>query len=397
MAIFTQQPPRRRRGAMLVLIAITIILLLIAVAFSVDVAFMQLTRTELRTSTDAAARAAIEALSREQNVAAARLAARTAAAANPVANDPLLLDDADIVFGRSSEGMGGVFDWIPGQQPFNSVRITGRRTADSPSGSVGLLFSGVLGQTTFVPTQVARAVNLDRDICLVIDRSGSMNQDVIGTGSPGGNWCNGPHPTLSRWGALRRSITIFLATLNTTDLDELVGMATYSSDGNLCGVPIPASRVDSELASNYSLIEAAMINYSATTAPSTPPLNNNRVRGRTNIAAGLAEGVGIVTNPATRRPFAEQTLIVLTDGIANEPGNSEASGAAAVVQAARDAKAANPLLIIHTITFSDSANQVTMQDVARVGGGDHFHAPTAARLEEIFREIALTLPVIMTE
>lgn len=392
-----QIPRHNRQGAMLVLVAITIVLLLIAVAFSVDVAYMQLTRTELRTSTDAAARAAIEALSRLQDVPSAQQAARDAAAANPVAGAPLLLDDADIVFGRSSRGINGVFDWNPGGTPLNSVRITGRRTDDSPSGSIGLLFAGVLGPRTFVPTQIARAVNMDRDICLVIDRSGSMNQDVVGGGSPNGDWCNGPHTSLSRWAGLRGAITIFLATLNTTDMDELVGMASYSSDTNVCGVAVPASRVDSPLDANYALIQTAMINYSATTDPATPPMNNNRVGGRTNIAAGLNAGIGVVTDPARSRPFAEQTLIVLTDGIANEPGGSEALGAAAVITAAQDAKAANPLIRIHTITFSDQARQDTMQEVARVGGGNHYHAPTAARLEEIFREIALTLPVVMTE
>ncbi len=47
-----------RRGAMLVLIAFCLPLCIIMAAFAVDVAWMQLTRTELRTSTDAAARAA---------------------------------------------------------------------------------------------------------------------------------------------------------------------------------------------------------------------------------------------------------------------------------------------------------------------------------------------------
>ena len=62
----------RRRGAMMVLIAVTFFFLAVTVAFSVNVAFLQLTRTELRTSTDAAARAANEALAREQNADAAR-------------------------------------------------------------------------------------------------------------------------------------------------------------------------------------------------------------------------------------------------------------------------------------------------------------------------------------
>ena len=50
--------PRRRRGAMLVLIGLLLLVFMGAVAFSVDVAYMQLTRTQLRIATDAAARAA---------------------------------------------------------------------------------------------------------------------------------------------------------------------------------------------------------------------------------------------------------------------------------------------------------------------------------------------------
>ena len=49
-----------RRGAMLVLIAICLPLIVILAAFAVDVAWMQLVRTELRTATDAAARAACD-------------------------------------------------------------------------------------------------------------------------------------------------------------------------------------------------------------------------------------------------------------------------------------------------------------------------------------------------
>ena len=212
---------RARQGAMLVLIAVTIVLLLIAVAFSIDVAYMQLTRTELRTSTDAAARAAIESLSRTQNVGNARQAARDAAFANEVAGAGLLLDDGDIVFGRSNRaGANGYFGFDAAGAPQNSVLVTGRRTDDSPSGPVGLLFAGVLGPRTFVPVQNARAIHLDRDICLVIDRSGSMNQDVVGTGTSGGDWCNGPHPTLSRWAALREALQVFLQELNATQTDE---------------------------------------------------------------------------------------------------------------------------------------------------------------------------------
>ena len=56
-----------RQGAMLPFIAVAIIILFVACAIGIDIARMHVTRSELRTATDAAARAAMEALSREQN------------------------------------------------------------------------------------------------------------------------------------------------------------------------------------------------------------------------------------------------------------------------------------------------------------------------------------------
>ena len=53
---------------MLVLIAVCLPLCIIMAAFAVDVAWMQLVRTELRTATDAAARAGAKELSLSQDV-----------------------------------------------------------------------------------------------------------------------------------------------------------------------------------------------------------------------------------------------------------------------------------------------------------------------------------------
>src|SRR3954464_6417843 len=92
-----------RRAAMMVLIAVCLPLCLIMAAFAVDVAWMQLVRTELRTSTDAAARAAAKQLSLSQSTDVARAQAKDIAKRNPVAGDPLLLSDADIEFGNSSQ------------------------------------------------------------------------------------------------------------------------------------------------------------------------------------------------------------------------------------------------------------------------------------------------------
>ena len=60
-------------------------------------------------------------------------------------------------------------------------------------------------------------------------------------------------------------------------------------------------------------------------------------------------------------------------------------------------QAAKKDIVIHTITFSSDADIKRMQDVANATGGRHFHAPTAADLAKIFKEIASTLPVLLTD
>src|SRR6478672_4566950 len=94
---------KTRRGAMLVFIAVCLPLCIIMAAFAVDVAWMQLVRTELRTSTDAAARAGAKELSLAQDTTVAKNMAKTVAKRNLVAGDPLLLADSDIVFGVSTQ------------------------------------------------------------------------------------------------------------------------------------------------------------------------------------------------------------------------------------------------------------------------------------------------------
>src|SRR5215471_19934173 len=93
----------RRQGAMLVLIAVCLPLCIIMAGFAINVAWMQLVRTELRTATDSAARAGAKELSLSQSIDTARARAKDAASRNKVAGAPLKLADSDIEFGISSQ------------------------------------------------------------------------------------------------------------------------------------------------------------------------------------------------------------------------------------------------------------------------------------------------------
>src|SRR6478672_8589831 len=161
----TKARQESRRGAMMVLIAVCLPLCIIMAAFAINVAWMQLVRTELRTSTDAAARAAGKELSLAQSTTVARTAAKDAAKRNFVAGGPLQLADSDIEFGNSSQPTDtSRFVFTPGGKIPNAVRVTGQRTKGSNSGPVNMLLSKVFTIKQFEPKETAISTQLDRDI-----------------------------------------------------------------------------------------------------------------------------------------------------------------------------------------------------------------------------------------
>lgn len=366
-----------RRGAMLVLIAVCLPLLIIMAAFAVDVAYMQLVRTELRTSTDAAARAAAKELSLSQSVSTARARAKATAKRNLVAGDPLLLADGDIVFGNGVQANDAArFKFTAGGTKPNAVQVNGKRTKGSATGPVDLLFAGALGVKQFQPDEIATSTLLDRDICLVVDRSGSMMWTLTGAQLPkGAPDCGPPDPTRSRWGALNTAVDGFINELDKTAQDEHLALCSYSSKTTECGNKYNQSDINSDLVADYSTIRQEMAKLSA-----------KPVKGSTCISAGIDEGIKVLTGKKTR-PFAVKTMIVMTDGIHN-------LGTEPLVSAKNAAKKD---IVIHTITFSDDADIKRMKDVAAATGGRHYHAPTAADLTKIFKEIASTLPVLTTD
>jgi Ca-activated chloride channel family protein len=369
-----------RRGAMLVLVALLITVFLAAVAFAVDVAYMQNVRTELRIATDAAARAAGEALSREQDLASACQAAKDLAALHEVCGKPLMLDDTDVIPGNSSREGGQKWIFTPYGTPTNSIRVIGPRTRDSLSGSVPLFFARIFSVDDFSAEMTATAVRMDRDICIVVDRSSSMKLDVtsnavgIGTGNP--IFCRPPDPEDSRWAALATAVDGFVAALASTPQTEHVALVSYASDYTGCGITNHVTDVDQDLTPDTTLINSAMQSISA-----------RAFNGNTNIAAGIDTGVLVLTNPSRARPYSVKTMVLMTDGQRTE-GRQPVLGAE---------DAALEGIVIHTITFGHGADIPSMQEVARATGGRHYHAPNADALRDIFREIAYTISVTLTE
>lgn len=368
---------RSRKGALVVLFALVLPILIVILGFCIDYANMQRVRNEAQVIADLSSKAAADTLARtggDRNLAIK--AAQDVAAANFIAGKLHSLDPADIIFGRASEQADGSFKFNEGVNPPNSVRVNASRTDSHPNGRVGLFFGRFYGNPTFNLEQTSTASFRDVEVCLVLDRSGSMKWKTTGNTLEVEKEelrCKTPNPQ-SRWRALDGAIDIFLAEFDATPVQEKVAMVTFASDStNACkqGIDILSSKLDQTLTTNTDSIRASMDEY-----------NRSIWFGGTNITAGIVEAKNhMIANSSSER---DRFIIVLTDGKHNtsDPPFDEATACAAEG------------IIVHTITFSDEAATEDMEKTATNGGGEHHHATSKAELENIFRRLAGSFAVI---
>ncbi|MGI9428377.1 MAG: vWA domain-containing protein [Bythopirellula sp.] len=321
---------------MLLLIAVSLVFVLAGVVFSVDVAYMHLTRTELKAVTDLSAGAAVEALTREQQEGPARTAAIRVAGLHQVGGKTLELKHEDIVFGRHVYNGTARLGFSAGVQPYTAIRIDGKLTEGSQTGSVGTFFGGLFGLNSFELERSSVAAQMDRDIALVLDISTSML---------GG----------SRFDDMIDAAHAFLDEIDITNETEHVSIVTY----------------------NHSAATVHPLTYDTTalrTALNTVAISDSG----TGIGEGLLEGTRSLSNDPLARPLAYQQIVLMTDGNHNTGINPVDAAPTAV----------NLHHVVNTITFSDDANQSLMIDVANIAGGIHLHADNNNELIDAFRAMA---------
>jgi Ca-activated chloride channel family protein len=369
------RPRKARRGATLAMIAIMLPVILVLAAFAINVAYMELNRTELRVATDAATRAAGRTYAMTGNVAQSRKAGQDTALRNTVANKPLSLATEDFVFGKATRASTATrYAFAPATTNINSVQVTGRRTAGSPDGPVKLLFPNMIGRSTYEPKQVATSSQVEVDLALVIDRSGSMayasneptNISKTPAGAPKGwDFCDAAPPK-SRWLDAIAAVDIFLTELNKTPIVERVSLASYSTDALL----------NKNLVTDYTQISSALNAYTL-----------QFCGGSTNIGGGIDQARLSLVNATPLRPWASRIIVVMTDGIHNtgtDPIAAATRAAAADIQ-------------VFAVTFSIEADQTRMKKVAEIGHGRHYYASNGTDLKKVFQDIASSLPTLLTQ
>ena len=365
---------RSKRGSVTVFMLILLPALFLLAAMVINIAHVQLVQTELHISTDLSARAAGYKYNLTQSETEAIAAANLVGDQNHVNGKKLEFTSADIEFGQSvRSGIYSRYDFQPSTTNQNAIRLTGRKTSASPNGQVNVFLPSLLGRQ-FVELEVSSiSTQVEIDIALVLDRSGSMAyaDDEVAVYPPlpknaPADWeFSDPAPPGARWHDVVDAVNVFIGELNKSPQNEQVSLVTYAD----------FATTDLTLSTSYSSIATAL-------GVHTNSLNG----GGTNIESGLVLGKNsLVTGGA--REFANKVVIVMTDGRKNLGGSP--------VYVAQDM--ADDGIMVFTVTFSNEADQSLMKSVASAGKGDHFHATTGDDLKDVFREIGRRLPSLLTK
>ena len=387
---------KQRRGTSAIVVILLFSALVVISFFVINVSLIQQHHASSQIAADLASRYGVDAISRMDSLSAEDLETiQNEVVVQARRNWTLTTGErpnieVDVEFG-SSTVVGGRPVFREGATPINSVRVSLDKNVQ--------LFEMIKGKpVSTVVRNDATAAALERDLCLVVDRSGSMNFD-LNTGNwmyeygrhsynalsmssryrriSYSWWWYWPHPTRSRWSTMVPALYGLVEELEDTNQNELFSIASYSSTGTAATYDHRPSRRNYRITD--SGVEAApTYDYlAAVTALDNKYKYTQPVAGGTNIAAGIDEAREILMGDGGR-PFAFKTMIVMTDGQYN-------AGRAPWL-AAEDA--ADEGIQVHTVTFSRQADQDSMERTAEAGNGVHFHAPDGDALESVFREIA---------
>ncbi len=393
----------QRHGAAHVLIAAMLFTFILVAAMSVDFAYMQLIRTELRTATDAAAKAGAEALARTQDGNSAKAAAVQYAALNKVGGRNFAITTNDVTLGRVSDQSNGSWLFTANATPFNSVRVNAKIGNGGVTSAIPMFFAPALGHAPFATSSQATAGQQEVEVCLCIDRSGSMMFDMSGTDwsypspnpllYPSGyypdsmwrNYCSPPQTTASRWAVMRDAVDTFLDEAGQFQYPPRTALVTWSASMSLPYHPYTNyTTVDTD----FTLPSAGSFVWSSNRASIETALANRSTRaigGGTTLSAGIDRAVSVLTG-ANGRALSNKVIILLTDGQWNAGRDP--------VQAAQDA--ANAGITVHCVSMITST-QATLTQVAAVTGGQYYATTNAAQLQQAFRDLAKSLPIVLTD
>lgn len=359
---------RGEKGQILAIFAIFLPVLLGVTSLAVEVGYIYLSKNEMQVAADAAALASVRELVAD-DFDGARTQAITVAAANTVAGRAIVLDGTrDVEFGRWESGSFTVTN-----TGANAVRVTIREFEGSPDGGLPLFIAPIFGFDSFQVEATAIATLASIDLVLVLDRSGSMDDD-----------------TVRRWrccwrrvviGGIQPMDTMRAAAISFVgDLDpevDQVGVVSYSSSAS--------SPMEQTLTNDFVLATTAISDVS-------------QPGGYTNIGDGMAKAISELRS-GRERGSTVKIIILLSDGEPTCRSNGSCGSSSSIVSAGKTyalekADEANSYnFIVHTISLGSGADRSLMQGIASRAGGSEFFAGSGSALSQVFESIRERIPV----
>ena len=358
-----------RRGAVTPLMMILFPAILILSAFVINLAYIQLVKTELKISTDLSARAAGRTFAQTNDANLALQRANELGQLNQVAGEPMIFAATDMQTGNSVRATAAARYQFTAAPSGNAIELTGRKGGSSPSGQIQGFLPALIGVNTVELSEASISTQTEIDIVLVFDTSGSMAyaDDEVAVFPPGPKsnpafTFGDPAPPNARWFAAVNGAATFVTELAKSPLNEHVALVTYADNATL----------ESGLSPDYNNLVPVLNQYS-----------NKMKGGGTNIEAGLLVAENALKSS---RNFTGKAVIIMTDGKRTVGGHPDSIAK----------KLGDQGVLVFTITFSNEADKSLMQSVASKGNGKHFHAASGAELVDVFAEIGRQLPTLIT-
>jgi Mg-chelatase subunit ChlD len=181
--------------------------------------------------------------------------------------------------------------------------------------------------------------------------------------------------------AVKDAVTVFLSYIEQVQTQDRVALVSYSYVGDTANVEVPFTDDLESIETRSRQLQAG--HYSQFT----------------NIGAGIQFAMSEIRDNG--RQGAQQLIVLLTDGLANRPGDWDDARDYALAQTAIVADAGIPVL---TISLGAEADVALMQEIADMTNGVHFNVPGGqsvsayeADLQGVFRLIADHLPLRLVQ
>jgi hypothetical protein len=174
-----------RRGSILPLVAVSAVALMGFTALAVDVGMLMVARTECQIAADAAAMAGARTLNGDVSVNnnyvnavpnALLAATNCSVLSNPVQASQVSCEVGFYAYNRATQQFGPILPSSGGSLPTDENWSLVRAQVSSTNASA---FARIFGVSLLSANAVATAVHRPRDICIIIDFSGSMSFDSL--------------------------------------------------------------------------------------------------------------------------------------------------------------------------------------------------------------------------